>query len=142
MNEINESIIRIRDVKDQVSKLVTRTKDSPDAAKIADKGNGIAKSIDTVDPKLTTKAANGQDIINFRNGINGQYNFLLGYLESNDILTAPGRERFAELEQMWQALQAEVRKIEVDDVNAFNKILQDAKIDGVIVPKPKPKVAM
>ena len=74
MNEINESIIRIRDVKDQVSKLVTRTKDSPDAAKIADKGNGIAKSIDTVDPKLTTKAANGQDIINFRNGINGQYN--------------------------------------------------------------------
>jgi photosystem II stability/assembly factor-like uncharacterized protein/soluble cytochrome b562 len=142
VNEIHESILRLRDIKDQVNRVVEKTKDAADAKKIADKGKAIAGDVDAVDPKLTTKAANGQDIINFRNGINGQFVFLLGHIESNEILAQPSKERFAELERLWTALKAQVTKIEVDDVTAFNKILQDAKVDGVIVPKPKPKVAM
>jgi hypothetical protein len=142
VNEINDALIRIRDVKEQVTSFMTRAKDAPNATAIAAKGKAIGEKTDTLGPKLSTKAANGQDIINFRNGINAQYVFLLGNVEGNDVLTQPVRERFAELERLWGALRGQVDVLEQQDVPAFNKLLEEGKVEGVIVPKPKPKVVM
>jgi photosystem II stability/assembly factor-like uncharacterized protein len=142
VKEIHESVLRLRDIKEQVQKIVERTEDAEQAAAISDKGKGIAAKVDAVDPKLTTKSRNGQDIINYRNGINAQYVFLLGNLEGNDVVTQPMRDRFADLEQLWKALKADVDAIEQQDVPAFNKLLQDAKVPAVIMPAPKPKIAM
>jgi hypothetical protein len=142
VGEIHDALIRIRDVKDQVTRFVDHAKDVPNADAIAAKGKAIGEKVDTLGPKLSTKAANGQDIINFRNGINAQYVFLLGNVEGNDVLTQPVRERFAELERLWGALRSQVDVLEQQDVPAFNKLLQEGKVEGVIVPKPKPKVVM
>jgi hypothetical protein len=43
---------------------------------------------------------------------------------------------------MWGALRSEVDVLEQQDVPAFNKLLEDGKVEGVIVTKPKPKVIM
>jgi photosystem II stability/assembly factor-like uncharacterized protein len=144
VKEIHESVLRLRDVKEQIDKIVDRTKDAEQGVAIGAKGKALTGKIGGVDPKLTTKAANGQDIINYRNGINAQYLFLLGNIEGNDVVTQPIRERFADLEKLWNALRAEVDTIEQVDIPAFNKFLQDAKVPGVVIPKPadKPKVAM
>ncbi|HVT39187.1 MAG TPA: glycosyl hydrolase [Gemmatimonadaceae bacterium] len=142
ITEIHESLLRVRDLKDQVSKFVDRTKDAPTAPAIAGKGKEITGKIDAIDPRLSTKAANGQDVINYRNGINAQYAFLLGNIEGNDALTQPMRERFAELEKMWNSLKTEIDVLEVQDIGAFNKLLQAAQVEGVILPRPKPKIAM
>jgi photosystem II stability/assembly factor-like uncharacterized protein len=142
VSEINESLLRVRDVKDQVTRFVDRAKDAPNATEIASKGKSIGTKVDTLGPKLSTKAANGQDIINYRNGINAQYVFLLGNVEGNDVLTQPVRERFAELEKLWSALKSQVDILEQQDVPEFNKLLEAGKVEGVIVPKPKPKVVM
>ena len=142
IGEINDALIRVRDVKDQVTRFVDRAKEAPNATAIAATGKGIGEKVDTIAPRLSTKAANGQDIINYRNGINAQYVFLLGNVEGNDVLTQPVRERFAELERLWGALRAQVDVLELQDVPAFNKLLVEGKVEGVIVPKPKPKVVM
>ena len=142
VNEIHDALIRVRDVKEQVTQFVDRAKDAPNASAIADQGKVIGQKVDTIGPKLSTKAANGQDIINFRNGINAQYVFLLGNVEGNDVLTQPVRERFIELERLWNALRTEVDVLESQDVPAFNKLLQEGNVQGVIVPKPKPKTVM
>jgi hypothetical protein len=142
IGEINDALIRVRDVKEQVTKFVDRSKDAPNATAIADKGKSINVKSDSLGPKLSTKAANGQDIINYRNGINAQYVFLLGNLEGNDVVTQPVRERFLELEKLWGALRVQVETLENDDVGAFNKLLQEGNVQGVIVPKPKPKTVM
>jgi hypothetical protein len=142
LTEIHDALLRVRDVKEQVTGFVERAKDVPTAAAIAARGKEIGTKVDSVAPKLSTKAANGQDVINYRNGINAQYAFLLGNIEQNDVLTQPARERFAELERLWGALRQEIDAIEQQDVPAFNKLLQDAGLTGVIVPKPKPNVAM
>ena len=142
IGEIHDALIRVRDVKEQVTQFVDRAKNAPNASAIADKGKVIGQKVDTIGPKLSTKAANGQDIINFRNGINAQYVFLLGNVEGNDVLTQPVRERFIELERLWNALRSEVDVLESQDVPAFNKLLQDGNVQGVIVPKPKPKTVM
>jgi len=141
VTEIHESLLHVRDLKDQVSKFVERSREAPTAAAIARTGKEITGKADALDPRLSTKAANGQDIINFRNGINSQYIFLLGNIEGNDVLTQPVRERFAELEKLWVALRGEIDVLEQRDVGAFNKLLQAAQMEGVILAKPKPKIA-
>jgi photosystem II stability/assembly factor-like uncharacterized protein len=142
VNEINESLVRLRDVKEQVTKFVDRTKDVPSAPAIAAKGKAITVKVDALEPQVSSKAANGQDIINFRNGINAQYVFLLGNVEGSDVVSQPSRERFVELERLWSALAAQVETIEREDVPAFNKLLQDAGATGVIVRGPKAKIVM
>ena len=142
IGEIHDALIRLRDVTEQTARFVDRSRDAPNAAAIAASGKAIGAKADTLGPKLSTKAANGQDIINYRNGINAQYVFLLGNLEQNDVLSQPVRERFAELERLWGALRTQVDVLEQQDVPAFNRLLEEGKVGGVIVPKPKPKVVM
>jgi hypothetical protein len=142
VGEIHDALLRIRDIKDQVAKFVDRAKEAPNAAAITSRGKAITTKIETLDPQLSTKAANGQDIINYRNGINSQYVFLLGNVEESDALSQPVRERFSELERLWSALEAQVRSIEREDVPAFNVLLQEGQVSGVIVPGKKPRIAM
>ena len=112
------------------------------AAAIAGKGKEITGKVEVIEPQLSTKAANGQDVINYRNGINAQYSFLLGNVESGEFVSQPSRERFAELERLWAMLRAQVDTIELQDVPAFNKLLQDGGVSGVIIQGKKPKLVM
>ena len=137
ISEIHDALLRIRDVKTQVGAFVAHTRDTPTAKAIAEQGKAITGTVDALDPRLSTKAANGQDVINYRNGINAQYGFLLGNIEGNDAPTEPMRERFVELEKQWGALRAQIDRLETTDVAAFNKLLAAAGVQGVIVPKPK-----
>ncbi|MFN8668071.1 MAG: glycosyl hydrolase [Gemmatimonadaceae bacterium] len=141
IGEIHDAVLRVRDLKTQVQGFVTRTKDADSAKAIAAMGGTITKKLEAADPKLTTKASNGQDIINYANGINGQYGFLLGQLEGNPVLTQGVKERLAELEKLWSALRSEVDQIETVDIAAFNKLLQASKVEGVIG-KKKPGTVM
>ena len=80
------------------------------------------------------RRGNGQDIINYANGLNGQFGFLLGQVEGHPGLTQPVRERFQEVEALWRSLRGELDVIESRDVAAFNRLLERAKLAGVITP--------
>ncbi len=135
IREIHDAVLRLRSTKVQVQGALVRGKDATNAAAIAAAGKGLVTHLDTMDPRLTTKASNGQDIINFANGINGQYGFLMGQVEGNPMLTKAARERLAELDQQWAAIRTEVDTIEQVEVPALNKLLQDGNVPGVTVRK-------
>ncbi|HYW51461.1 MAG TPA: glycosyl hydrolase [Gemmatimonadaceae bacterium] len=135
IREIHDAVLRLRDTRGQVQSALVRGRDATNAAAIAAAGKGLVTKLETMDPRLTTKAANGQDIINFANGINGQFGFLMGQVEGNPQLTRAARERLAELEQQWATIRAEVDTIEQVDVPAFNKLLLDGNVPGVSVRK-------
>ncbi len=139
IGEIHDAVVRVRDLKNQVTGIVTRTATDPLADSIATAGKTLTGKIERLDPRMTTKAGNGQDIINYANGLNGQFGFLLGQVEGHPELTSGVRERLAELERLWSSLRGEVEVLETVDVEAFNKLLERAKVPGLIVPKPKPK---
>ena len=132
INEIHESVLRLRDVKTQVQGYVQRAKETSAPDTIAKAGRALSGKLEKMDPRLTTKAANGQDIINYANGINGQYGFLLGQVEGNEAVTQPVKDRLAELEKVWNAIKAEVEQIETVDVPAFNALLKANNVPGVI----------
>ncbi len=135
IREIHDAVLRLRDTKGQVQGALVRGRDATNAAAITDAGKGLVTKLETMDPRLTTKAANGQDIINYANGINGQFGFLMGQVEGNPVLTKAARERLAELEQQWAAVRSEVDAIETVDVPAFNKLLLEGQVPGVSVRK-------
>ncbi len=135
IREIHDAVLRLRDTRTQVQAAIARGRDASNAPAIATAGKGLATKLETMDPRLTTKATNGQDIINFANGINGQFGFLMGQVEGNPILTRAARERLAELDGQWAAIRSEIDVIETVDVPAFNKLLQDGQVSGVTVRK-------
>lgn len=137
ITEIHDAVLRLRDLRTQVQSFTARAKEATNADTLAKAGRALTGKLEKLDPRLTTKATNGQDIINFANGINGQYGFLLGQVEGNPVLTKPVRERLVELEKMWATMRAEVELVETQDVNAFNALLAAGKISGVIVPAKK-----
>ncbi len=130
--EIHESVLRLRDVRSQVQGYVTRAKETSAADTIAKAGRSLSGKLEKMDPRLTTKASNGQDIINYANGINGQYGFLMGQVEGNTTVTQPVKDRLVELEKLWQGIRAEVEQIENVDVPAFNALLKANNVPGVI----------
>ncbi|MBC7840906.1 MAG: glycosyl hydrolase [Gemmatimonadaceae bacterium] len=135
IREIHDAVLRLRDTKGQVQGALTRGRDATNAAAITMAGKSLVTHLDTMDPRLTTKASNGQDIINYANGINGQYGFLMGQVEGNPVLTKAARERLAELEAQWATIRSEVDTIEQVEIPAFNKLLQDGNVQGVSVRK-------
>lgn len=135
IREIHDAVLRLRDTRTQVQGALARGREASNATAIAASGKGLVAKLDTMDPRLTTKAANGQDIINFANGINGQFGFLMGQVEGNPVVTKAARERLAELEQQWAVIRSDVDTIEQVDVPAFNRLLQDGTVAGVTVRK-------
>ena len=135
--EVHDALLQLRDVREQITKFVERTRDRPAGAAIGARGKAILGALDRLEPQLSTKAANGQDVINYRNGINAQFAFLLGNVEQNDVVTGPSRERFAELERAWAQLRGEVNAVVGRDVAAFNALLREGRVDGVIAPTKK-----
>jgi photosystem II stability/assembly factor-like uncharacterized protein len=141
IDEIHQAVLRLRDVRTQVEGFVTRARGVAGADTVVAAGAALAGKFSAMDPRLTTKATNGQDIINYANGINGQFGFLMGEVEGNPVLTRAARERLVELEREWAALRAEVEQLETAEVEAFNRVLQQAGIPGVIaVRKPTGRV--
>ena len=106
------------------------------AVKLMLKWPGLHYSTSAFAPKHYPK-----DIINYANGINGQYGFLLGQVEGNPVVTEPVKARLVELERVWAALRTEVETVETVDVANFNRLLQAAKVEGVIS-KKKPGTIM
>ena len=132
ISEIHDAVLRVRDLRTQVQGFVTRAKEVSAADTIAKAGKALTTKLSALDPRMTTKAANGQDIINFANGINGQYGFLLGQVEGNSGVTQPVKDRLVQLEALWKSLSAEVEQVETKDIAAFNALLQANKVPGVI----------
>ncbi len=137
ISEIHDEVTRLRDLREQVQGFVDRTKDADSARAISELGGAIVRKMNALDPRMTTKAGNGQDIINYANGINGQYGFLLGEIEGNPVVSRQAKDRLAEVEAMWRSLRSEVEAVERDDIAAFNRLLQAAGIEGVVVKRMK-----
>lgn len=131
--EMHDAVLRVRDLKSQVTGIVTRTKTHEMADTIAASGKRITADLERFEPRLTTKAGNGQDIINYANGLNGQFGFLLGQVEGNPELTTMTRQRLVEVETMWAALRDELSTWEDSELAAFNRLLEEAKIPGIIL---------
>lgn len=138
IGEIHDYVLRLRDIRTQTQGIVQRSATLAQADSVKLLGGRVTAGTDRFEPRLTTKAGNGQDIINYANGINGQFGFLLGEVEEHPEITASARQRLDDVEVLWRALRAQLEQFEANELAAFNAFLTRNGLPTVLVPAPKP----
>jgi hypothetical protein len=99
-------------------------------------GKDLAGRADSIARKMAQdRTRNGQDIINFRNGLSAQYGYLQDAIDGSDAAPTGGMtDRLGEIDALWVQLRAEVDRL-MDDVEKYNALLKEKGIPGVVVPK-------
>jgi photosystem II stability/assembly factor-like uncharacterized protein len=138
VNDIHQTVIRLRDVRDQVDRLAQHAGALPDSQLVRDSAKALSARITAVEGALIQpKHKTFQDVINFRNQLNDHYLYLGEALdESEGAVTSGMRERLTALEQDWSRRQGEATALLDRDVAAFNAMVQKHGAPGVIVPAP------
>lgn len=138
ISDLYESIRGLQEVRDQVGGLLDRIGDDESLADVQDQGKEINKSVDEVEEKtISPKQETFQDVINFRNMVDGQLYQLMQGIDGNmPPLTKGEKELYEDLNKIWLERKTEVNKILNEDVPAFNKMLIERNIQH-IAPKEK-----
>lgn len=128
---------RLNDVRDQVKTIVAHAGDLPDSAKVSSAGKQLAERLDSLSIELVQpKHTNGQDIINFPNGVVDQWLYLASNIDGSYMpVTNGAKQRLSDLQQQWTGVQARIDDLLVTQVSAFNTALGGKA--AVIVPKPQ-----
>ena len=107
VNEINQSAITIRSIREQLNALTEHAAGRADQKEIETSAKSIVDAINALEEKLVQpKQKTFQDVINFRNGIASQYMNLQGAVEGDGgPITTGEQQRFADLENQWHDLQ-------------------------------------
>ena len=137
-DDIFREVRDLRDVRDQANRVAQYAKDLPKGDSIAKVSARLKARVDSLESSLVqVKATNGQDIINYRNGLIDQVLFLADAVDASGL--APTRsmeQRVGEIDVAWQAIDAKVRSVLDRDVAELNSLLAGAP--AIIVPVRKP----
>jgi hypothetical protein len=138
LEDLNDSVIRAREVKRQVEAQVARAEDLEDedaAEAIEEAGRDIVKALTEWEGTVVqTETETFQDVINFRNKIDAQIGWLLNSVDTNGAQPSAGaRPRYEELAGQWAEREGELAAI-LEDVAAFNALVAEHGVPAVVVP--------
>jgi hypothetical protein len=84
---------------------------------------------------VQNKAQSNDDVINFINKLSADYIFLRGEMDANiPFITQGQKERYAELDALWQPLKGRMNALLDKEVAGFNALCGQKKLEKVIVP--------
>ncbi len=137
LSQANEGVIRIRDVRKQVTDYADRLKDDASAKKVVDAAKELAKKLTTVEEELyQTKNQSGQDPLNYPIKLNNKVAALLGVVQSADF--APTAQSYMVYEGLASEVNAQLKSLDgllKTDLPAFNKLARDSNVPAVILKK-------
>ncbi len=135
-NAIFHDVTTLKDVRDQVKAIVGHAADLPNSASVTLTGNQLAARADSLSTELMQPLhTNGQDIINFPNGVVDEWVYLAGTVDASYMPVTSGvKQRLSDLQQQWTAVQARIDDLLRAQVPAFNTLLGGKAV--VIVPPP------
>ena len=134
-NAIFRDVKLLNDVRDQIRTIVARAADLPNTETVTTAGKRLAARADSVSVALLQPMhTNGQDIINFPNGMVDEWLYLAGNVNGSYMPVTNGvKQRLADLQQQWSGVQARIDDLLNAQVPAFNALLGGRAV--VIVPQ-------
>ncbi len=128
----NESVVRIRDLKNQIADRIGKLDRNKDAGVIAD-GEALAAKLTQVEGEIYQyRNQSSQDPLNFPIKLNNKLAALQGVVESAEARpTVQSHEVFKELSARLEAQLAKLEAILKTDVPAFNKRIAPAKLGPI-----------
>jgi hypothetical protein len=139
LTSTDNTIIEIRDVRDQINALNKRLGDDPKQKPIVDAGKALDKKMTEVEEVLIqTKAKSGQDVLNFPVRLNNDIAALGGVVGSAD--SAPTQQSYEVDELLSQRLNEQLVKwnqIQSTDIPAYNNLVKQQEVPAVKVTVPE-----
>jgi photosystem II stability/assembly factor-like uncharacterized protein len=139
VTETDDTIIQIRDLREQINTMNTRLKNDPRAKAIADQGKALDKKMTEVEEALIqTKAKSGQDVLNFPVRLNNHLVALSGVVGSAD--SAPTKQSYEVFEMLSKDLDEQMAKwkaILSTDLAAYNNLVKQQEVPALILKQPE-----
>ncbi|HVZ76711.1 MAG TPA: glycosyl hydrolase [Gemmatimonadaceae bacterium] len=139
ISEIFRETQRLNSARDQVRGIISHAHDLPHGDSVAMAGKVLAARLDSLSGRLVQpKHSNGQDIINFPNGVVDEWVYLAGAVDDSYAPVTNGvKARLGDLQQQWTTWQARIDDLLGAQLNAFNALLAGAP--AVVVPREASK---
>ncbi len=138
VSKTDDTIIEIREVRDQINALNKRLGDDPKQKPVVDAGKALDKKMTEVeDVLIQTKAKSGQDVLNFPVRLNNDLVALGGVVGSAD--TAPTQQSYEVFDLLSQRLNEQLTKwnqIVSTDIPAYNNLVKQQDVPAVRVTPP------
>ena len=138
VTKTDDTIIEIREVRDQINTLNKRLGDDAKQKPIVDAGKALDKKMTEVEEVLIqTKAKSGQDVLNFPVRLNNDLVALGGVVGSAD--TAPTQQSYEVFDLLSQRLNDQLTKwnqIVSTDIPAYNNLVKQQDVPAVKVTQP------
>jgi len=139
VTETDETVIQIRDLRDQFKAIDLRLKNDPRGKVIADAGKALDKKMTEVEEALIqTKAKSGQDVLNFPVRLNNHLVALSGVVGSAD--SAPTKQSYEVLDMLSKDLDEQMTKwktIISTDLAAYNDLVKKQEVPAVMLKQPE-----
>jgi photosystem II stability/assembly factor-like uncharacterized protein len=139
VTETDETVIQIRDLREQIKAIDARLKNDTRGKAIADAGKALDKKMTAVEEALIqTKAKSGQDVLNFPVRLNNHLVALGGVVGSAD--SAPTKQSYDVFEMLSQALEEQMTKwkaIVSTDVAAYSGMMKQQDVPALMLKQPE-----
>jgi photosystem II stability/assembly factor-like uncharacterized protein len=139
VTETNDTIIQIRDLRDQIKAVNARLKNDPRAKIIADAGKALDTKMTEVEEALIqTKAKSGQDVLNFPVRLNNHLVALSGVVGSAD--SAPTRQSYEVFDMLSKAVDEQLAKwkaIVSTELAAYNALVKQQEVPALMLTQPE-----
>jgi photosystem II stability/assembly factor-like uncharacterized protein len=135
----DDTIIEIRQVRDQINALNKRLGDDANGKPIVDAGKALDKKMTPIEEALIqTKAKSGQDVLNFPVRLNNDLVALSGVVGSAQ--TAPTQQSYEVFDLLSKRLDEQLAKwnqIVSTDIPAYNSLVKQQEIPALKVTQPE-----
>ena len=142
VTETDDTIVQIRDLREQMKAINTRLKTDPRSKTIADAGKALDTKMTEVEEALIqTKAKSGQDVLNFPVRLNNHLVALSGVVGSAD--SAPTKQSYEVFDMLSKAVDEQLVKwkaIVSTDVAAYNNLMKQQEVPALMVKPPANQV--
>jgi hypothetical protein len=132
LSETNAAVIRIREVRKKLDEYT-----SSGDAKVADAAKTLSGKLTAIEEDLyQTKNRASEDPLNFPIKLNNKLAYVMGEIESSD--NQPTAQSYVVYENLATDVNGKLRSLNgllTTDLAAFNKLVRDANIPAVTVPK-------
>ena len=135
ITEVNQTINRLRSVKNQIDDLAKKLKDHENGAKIIQQGKTLNQKLKAVeDVLIQSKSESRQDPLNYPILLDNKLAALAGVVAGSDTKpTDQSYELFKELSAPAEAQMDILKEIFEVDLAAFNRLVKEADIPAVII---------
>jgi len=139
VTETDDTILQIRDLREQISTVNKHIGDGPQGRPIVDAGKALDKKMTAIEEVLIqTKAKSGQDVLNFPIRLNNHLVALGGVVDSAS--TAPTQQSYEVFDMLNGQLNEQMTKwkeIVGADVPAYNNLVKQQEVPALKVLQPE-----